>query len=96
VSDAVEVTLRVTPRAGRDEVIGPDAAGVLRIRVAAAPIDGGANLAVLRTLARSLDVPASWLELVGGASSRTKRLRVHHVDAAYLLERWPGLTLRPV
>lgn len=85
--------MRVTPRAGRDEVVGADAGGSLRVRVTAAPADGDANRALLRTLAAALDVPPSALELVSGASSRIKRVRVHGVDAARLTERWPGLSL---
>jgi uncharacterized protein len=91
VVDAVVITVRVTPRAGRDEVTGTDAAGALRVRVAAAPVEGGANRALLRTLAVALDVPPSALEIVSGASGRTKRVRVHGVGAAGLVARWPGL-----
>jgi uncharacterized protein (TIGR00251 family) len=90
---AVDVRVRVTPRAGRDEVVGVDADGALRIRVAAAPADGDANRAVLRTLAKQLGVPPSALQLVAGAASRTKRVRIHGIDAATLRSRWPGLGL---
>jgi uncharacterized protein (TIGR00251 family) len=93
MAGAVVIPVRVIPRAGRDEVAGADASGALRVRVAAPPADGAANRAVLRTLAAALDVPPSAIELVSGAHSRTKRLRVHGVDASALVARWPGLSI---
>ncbi len=48
----------------------------LRVRVAAPPVDGKANDALLAWLARRLGVAARDVELVSGASSRTKRVSV--------------------
>lgn len=90
---AVDLRVRVTPRAGRDEVVGVDAAGVLRVRVAAPPVDGEANRALLRTLASQVGVSPSAVRVVAGASGRTKRVRIEGVDAATLRSRWPGLAL---
>jgi uncharacterized protein (TIGR00251 family) len=70
-----QISVRVTPRSGRDEVLGWQD-GVLRVRVRAAPVDGRANEAVCRLLAKQLGVPVSAVEVAGGASSRTKTLRV--------------------
>jgi uncharacterized protein YggU (UPF0235/DUF167 family) len=72
------LTLRVTPKGGRDAVEGwtRDEAGrpLLKVRVAAAPADGAANAAVLTLLAKALKVPRSSLELISGETSRTKRI----------------------
>jgi hypothetical protein len=65
------VTVRVTPRASRDE-IGPEEEGVLHVRVTAAPADGAANAAVTRLLARHFGVPSRDVVLVSGATSRLK------------------------
>jgi uncharacterized protein YggU (UPF0235/DUF167 family) len=48
--------------------------GALRIRLAAAPVDGAANAALLRFLADALDVPRSRLTIVSGEASRRKRI----------------------
>jgi uncharacterized protein YggU (UPF0235/DUF167 family) len=48
--------------------------GTIQIRVAAPPVDGAANAALLRFLADMLDVPRSWLSITSGASSRRKRV----------------------
>jgi uncharacterized protein len=69
------ITVRVTPRGGRDAIDGW-AGDVLRVRVSAAPADGKANEAVVRLLARALGVPPSDVRLVSGARGRTKVLEV--------------------
>jgi len=89
----VDIRVRVTPRAGRDEVVGVDAEGALRVRVAAAPVDGEANRALLRTLAKQLGVPPTALRVVAGMAGRTKRVRIDGIDAVALRSRWPGLGL---
>jgi uncharacterized protein len=79
-ADGVRVALRVTPRAGRDEVRGVevDAAGRgrLLVRVTSAPDAGEANRAVMKLLARRWRVPASALRLVSGAAARQKVLQL--------------------
>jgi uncharacterized protein (TIGR00251 family) len=94
-SRSVTFSVRVTPRAGRDEVTGVDEGGVLRVRLAAAPVDGAANRALLRTLAHELGTAPSALEVVRGEHARVKRVRVHGVDAARLTARWAGLHVPP-
>jgi hypothetical protein len=73
--DETILTLRVLPRASRDEIAGWDGE-VMRLRLRAPPVDGRANEALLRFLADCLDIPPRDIELVTGATSRTKRLRI--------------------
>ena len=74
--DVARIEIRLTPRAGVDafDRFGPD--GVLRARVRAAPVEGAANDALLRLVARTLDVPRTSVRLVGGAQSRRKLVEV--------------------
>jgi uncharacterized protein (TIGR00251 family) len=65
----------VVPRAGKSS-IAQLADGTIQIRVAAPPVDGAANAALLRFLAGILDVPRSRLAIASGASSRRKRISV--------------------
>jgi uncharacterized protein (TIGR00251 family) len=88
--EEVSLAVRVAPRAGRDEVIGVDAEGALRVRVSAPPVDGRANEAVVRLIAAALGLPASAVEIVRGATARRKRLRIRGVDPARVAARWPG------
>jgi len=57
----------------------------------AAPVDGAANLALLRLVADELGVARRDVTLVAGAGGRTKLVAVAGLDPARLLERWPGL-----
>jgi uncharacterized protein (TIGR00251 family) len=84
--------VRLTPRATRDEVRGVDDAGVLLVRITAPPVDGAANEALTRLLARELGVPRSAVLLEAGTRSRSKRVRVH-LRADAIRARWPGLAL---
>ena len=65
------ISVRLTPRAGRNAIDGWDGE-ILRARVAAPPVDGKANDALLRLLAKALGVAPSGVALVSGAQSRVK------------------------
>ena len=71
----VLVTVHVQPGARRSEVVGAHG-DALKVRVAAPPVDGKANRAVVALLADVLGVAPGAVELVAGASQRRKRLRV--------------------
>jgi uncharacterized protein (TIGR00251 family) len=76
VSNGVLVTVKVTPRARREEIELAEQGAALRVRVTEAPESGKANAAVIALLARHWRVPKSSLAMVTGASSRTKRILV--------------------
>jgi len=67
------LAVNVVPRAARSS-IEQLADGAIQVRVAAPPVDGAANAALLGFLSDILDVPRSRLEIIGGASSRRKRI----------------------
>jgi uncharacterized protein (TIGR00251 family) len=87
--DEALITVRVTPRSSKDEVIGW-ADGVLRVRLRAPPIDGRANEALCRYLASLLGVAASSVEVVSGAGSRSKRVRVDGLSPEAVRQRLAG------
>lgn len=78
--------VRVSPRASRDALAG-EREGALVVRVTAAPVEGAANAALARLLARVLDVPASAVEVRHGLAGREKLLHVTGLDARTLLAR---------
>ena len=90
---AIGFSVRLTPRAGRDAIGGVDPDGTLRVRVAAPPVDGAANRALVRFIAAVLDVAPSAVRIEAGESARLKRLSVAGADAAAVSARWPGLRL---
>ena len=78
--------MRVIPRAKRDQVAGTRD-GALLVRLAAPPLEGAANDALLAFLARVFDMPARSLTLVSGQRSRHKRIHVAGLTAASISER---------
>ena len=84
----MRLTVRVTPRGGRDAVEGwtRDDAGrpVLKVRVAAAAAEGQANASVIALLAKALGRPKSALRLVRGETSRLKQIEIAGLAAAEL------------
>jgi uncharacterized protein len=79
-ADGLVVTVRLTPKAGRDSIDGimrlSDGRIVLGARVAAVPSEGEANSALTRLIAKTLRVAPRDVTLVGGATSRIKRILI--------------------
>ena len=87
------VTLRVTPRADRTEVVGRRPDGVIAVRVTAAPADGKANAAVIKAIADALGTRPSGLSLLSGHTGRDKRVQVDSLTATELAVAIEKLTL---
>jgi uncharacterized protein len=81
VEGGVSLSVLVQPRASRTRVVG-EHGGLLKVQVAAPPVEGEANAALLEFLARQLGVPRRQVELVAGEGSRRKRVVVRGVGAA--------------
>lgn len=73
--DATRIELRVKPRASRSTVLGVRE-GLLDVAVAAPPVDGEANAAIIELLAKVLRVARRDLSLVLGQASRTKVVEI--------------------
>ena len=88
--DGVAITVRLTPKGGRDSIDGietmSDGRAVLKARVRAAPHEGAANDALVALLAKSLGVPPRTVAITSGATSRIKRVHVMG-DASALAAR---------
>ena len=78
-STGVRLRLRIQPRASRTEVAGRHG-DLLRIRLAAPPVDGAANDELVRFLSRVLGVPARAVEVTAGHASRQKTVTVEGAD----------------
>jgi uncharacterized protein len=84
----IALAVRLTPKGGRDGIDGieqmADGRAVLKMRVAAAPSEGEANDALIRLIARALNVPRRDVALAAGATARIKRFTVTG-DPAHLI-----------
>jgi uncharacterized protein len=79
-----ELGVRVQPRASREEITGWRDDGVLLVRLSAPPVDGAANRALCRLIARRAGVAPSRVAVVRGERSRDKVVRVEGFDDAAL------------
>jgi uncharacterized protein len=79
VEGGSEFSVRAKPRASRSEVLDvltTPSGDFLEVRLAAPPVDGAANAALLLLLAEALRVPPRAITLLKGAAGRLKRVRV--------------------
>jgi uncharacterized protein (TIGR00251 family) len=82
-----DLTVRLQPRARRDEVVG-ERDGKIVIRVTAPPVEGRANDALCRLVAKTVGVAPSRVEIVRGHSSRDKVVRVAGIDEGTLRRKF--------
>ena len=79
MSSAVTIDVRVVPRASRSEIVGFEN-GVLKVRISAPPVDGAANAELIKLLAKRIGVAKSEVSIVGGETSKSKRIRINNVS----------------
>jgi uncharacterized protein len=75
------LAVRVTPRASKNEIVGILSDGTVKVHLTAPPVEGKANEALLKFLAKVLEVPLRQLEIVAGANGRDKLISVIDMDA---------------
>ena len=77
----MKLALKVTPGAKKNEILGweddyPQVGRVLKVKIAAPPVEGKANKEIVLFLAKSLKVPKSSIEVVHGTSGRIKLVEI--------------------
>ena len=75
------LSLRIVPRASRNAIQG-EHGDALKIRLCAPPVDGAANAALVEFLADTFNLPRARVQLLSGATSRTKRVLLAGLSAA--------------
>jgi len=92
---ACRISVRLTPGAAQDRLDGwdsdPEGRPVLKARVRARPIEGRANEALVRMVAKALGLSRSAVCLHQGDRSRTKRLEITGMDEAGVRARLTAL-----
>jgi uncharacterized protein (TIGR00251 family) len=63
------------PKSSKNEIFGPYRDGI-KIKVTASPVEGKANEALLRFLAKELGIPVSNIQILKGHHSREKTLKI--------------------
>ena len=88
--EAVSFRVHLQPKASREGILG-EADGILKLRVTAPPVDGQANEACLRLLAKTLKLPVSHLRIAAGHHSRTKTIQITTASADLIRARLSDL-----
>ena len=79
----MEIAVRVIPRARKSQIAGTRGDALL-VRLAAPPVDGAANAALVELLATRLGVPTRLVHIVSGERARDKRVVIAGVSAETL------------
>lgn len=79
----ITLTLHIQPGAKKTEFAGLHG-DALKIRLAAPPVDGKANEALIKFIAETLKLPKSAVHLKSGQTSRRKVLEVVGADANFV------------
>jgi uncharacterized protein (TIGR00251 family) len=77
---AVRFAVHVQPRASRTELAGLHG-DALKVRLAAPPVDGAANEALVIFLSERFAVPRRTVRIVSGAQSRAKTVEIDGLTA---------------
>lgn len=85
MADEAQIDVRLQPRSSKDELLGMRD-GVLQAKVTAPPVDGKANTALCRLIAKRAGVAQSRVTLVRGEKSRVKLVKVEGIELAALRE----------
>jgi len=85
---SVIFSVRVQPRASKDEIAG-EMAGALKVRLQAPAVEDRANEALIAFLAQLLKTPKSAVRILSGERSRTKRVEIRGVMPQQILALLP-------
>ncbi|MBN2223354.1 MAG: DUF167 domain-containing protein [Deltaproteobacteria bacterium] len=83
-ADACSFAVSVKTSSRNSRIVGEDN-GVLKVEVTAAPVEGKANEAVVKLIARSLNVAPSRVSIAAGQKSKKKRIAVSGIDPESIL-----------
>jgi hypothetical protein len=75
------LTVRVTPRARRNEIVEILSDLTVKIRLTAPPVEGKANKALIKYLSEVLEIPASKIDIVAGDTGRDKIVSILDADS---------------
>jgi uncharacterized protein (TIGR00251 family) len=82
----VIIKVKVQPGASKTEIVG-ELDGMLKLRIAAPPVDGKANEECRRFLAAMLKVSASSVHIRSGRATRVKTVTVSNITAEHARTR---------
>lgn len=82
--DGASFAVKVAPRASQNK-ISQIADGALKVRLTAPPVEGAANQALVKLLAKALGLPRSKVRVIKGFKSRDKRILVEGLEPGQII-----------
>jgi len=82
------VKIYLQPKASKNEIMGPYRDGI-KVKITAPPIEGKANEALIRFLAKELGVSPSSIEIIKGHHSREKTLKISGTELGECFQKLP-------
>ena len=79
------IKIYLQPKSSKNEIVGPYRDGI-KIKVTAPPVEGKANDALIRFLAKELSISPSRIEMMKGCHSREKVLKISGASPHELLD----------
>ena len=74
------INVRVQPKAKKNEVTLTESKEALKVKLTSPPVDGEANKALIKLLAKFLKIKKSSITITSGKKSRDKRVRIEGVE----------------
>tara|TARA_B100000809_G_C15009198_1_gene484304 strand:- start:491 stop:787 length:297 start_codon:yes stop_codon:yes gene_type:complete len=84
---SAKISVRLQPKASREELRGWDEDGVLRVRVKVPPVAGIANAALVRLVAKDLGISRGAISIIHGVTGRNKKLKDEGLSARQIKNR---------
>lgn len=88
-TEGLRLAVLVQPRSARNEIVGP-IDGRLKIKLTTPPVEGRANQALVRFLAKRLNLGVSRIKIVAGHKSRRKEVLIEGLGLNEFLEAVSG------
>ena len=74
--DFCTITVHISPGSRKNEIVGINPDGSIRIKIAAPPIDGKANAELICFLGKLLNMPLTRIQLIHGEKSKHKFMKI--------------------
>lgn len=82
-----KLTIRITPRASKNEVTDVMSDGTIKVKIKAPPVDGKANQELTSYLSDVIGISQSGIEITSGLTSRIKTISIRGIDQQGIMDR---------
>jgi uncharacterized protein (TIGR00251 family) len=82
----VRIRVKVNPRSGKDQLLDLRSE-TIRVKLTAPPVEGEANRALIKCIARLCRVPKADVELISGEKSRQKTILIRGLEMDVVVDR---------